>query len=183
MKHFGIEYPTNFPLSELVFGSIAFKLLSNLSIAARGAEIKIQDQALWHKTSVLFDKLDFEVADFDEDDLKKMINELRFLKHCVSGCSCDLQEKAVFKLVSWITVFDSLSPEELRTYCNALNVDYQKLLNAQFNHICNTPNEKILRYLSLWWQHTPEKDINLLLDIINQQKLVRDQDKTLATQS
>jgi hypothetical protein len=183
MKYFGIEYPENFPLAESAFETIACKLLSNLNISCRGAQLKIQDNFFWQKTSVLFDKLDFEVAEFEEDDLRKMTNELRFLKHCVSGCGCNMHDKAVFKLVSWIDVFDSLSPIELRTYCDTLNVEYSKLQNAQLSHICNTPNEKILRYLSLWWKHTPEKDINLLLDIINQQKLVCDQDKTLATKS
>lgn len=181
-KHFGIEYPANFPLSESVFEKIVFRLLCNQNISARGGELKILNLDLWRKTSVLFDKLDFEVVDLEAAD-EKMINELRFLKHCVSGCSCDMHDKAVFKLVSWIDVFDSLSPIELRTYCDTLNVDYCKLQTAQLSHICNTSNEKILRYLSIWWKQIPENDINLLLDKINQQKLERDQDKTLATKS
>lgn len=180
-KHFGIEYPANFPLSESVFEKIVFRLLCSFNISARAAEMKIQDQDLWLKISVLFDKLDFEVADFEEDDLTKMTNELRFLKHCVSGCSCDLPDKASFKLVSWIDIFDSLSPDELRTYCDTLNVDYCKLQNAQLNHICNTTNDKILRYLSVWWKHISENDLNFLLDIINLTKAGDPRVKTVKT--
>ncbi|MDD2798783.1 MAG: hypothetical protein PHV20_09350 [Bacteroidales bacterium] len=176
MKHFGIAYNrTNFPLSESAFKEIVFKLLINLNISAKGAKLKIYDHDLWYKIIAMFDKLDLEVVDIQEDELSKLITELRFLKYCISGCSCDAQDKASFKLVSWIDVFNSsLTPKELKSYCNTLKVEYSVLSEIQFNHILQSAASDIQKttwYLRNWWHEMPQTNIDLLLDKINLQKL------------
>jgi hypothetical protein len=183
MKYFGIEYPTNFPLSESAFEKIVFKLLCNVNISAKGAEVKITNHSFWDKTSVLFNKLDFEVADFEEDDLKRIINELRFLKYSISACSCDVSDKVSFKLVSWLDLFGPLAPFELLSFCKVMKVEYRFLSEVQFNHILQSPTSEIQKtttYLRNWAVELSHAKIDLLLDKINQQELERNQDKTLA---
>lgn len=170
-KHFGVIYPDDFPLNEVIFGQVVFKLLCNLNISASGAKIILVNKKLWSKTSFLFEKLDFDIADIEtEDDLSKLINELRFLKYSVSGCTCEAEHKIVFKLISWIDTFGILTPFELKCYSDALKTEYSKLRETQLNHILSTTTDKdkALKYLSEWWIKMTEFEINVLLDNINQ---------------
>lgn len=169
-KYYAIVYPDNFPLSEIVFGQIAFKLLCNLNISARGAQLILADNKLWSKTSIFFDKIDSDIAEIaTEDELKRLVNELQFLKWTVSGCKCESDHKIFFKLKSWITTFGTLTPYDLKCFADAHKLECPILQRAQLNHILSTADrDKTLKYLSEWWDKISMEDLNLLLDTINQ---------------
>jgi len=171
-KHFfGVIRPDNFPLNEVIFSQIVFKLLCNFNISASGAKLILDNEKLWLKASCFFEKLDLEIVDIGtEDNLNQLINELRFLKYTVSDCSCEAVHKVVFKLTSWIDTFGILTPFELKCYSDAIKTDYSKLRETQLNHILSTTTDKdkALKYLSEWWIKMTEFEINVLLDNINQ---------------
>ena len=178
-SHFGLAFPSDFPLDVKSSKQLAKLLLINPRISILRAKEIINNKELWKKVKLLSENLDCEISDISftaleskgknfEEQFISFLLELLYELFQVVNPEQDIAFKSFkHKLFSLITEFSFPLPHELKVIANTMEIPEENVHDSVYAMPFhqNMPAIKVFDYLRKYHKRLTMHQIDELLDL------------------